>query len=463
MRKIHVVKRNRPKEIYHLIVSEKRINMLEAKLVKYHAYDIATALSLMNKEERERLYRHLSSRKLALVFEQIDEEKASIFINELEKPLAVNVLAEMEKDDAIDILQELPKEESLEYLGLMDEDDRNRIRKLARYSDSTAGSEMNDSFIALNEDLDVKTAMKILVDKADETEMIDWLFIVDDEELLVGVLDLKALIIARQPTKIKEIMETNFRHVHVEDDIEEVVKDIQRHDILAMPVLNDYGQIEGVITMYDALDIIDEEAYDDYSKLAALPNLEGLDDSAFKNAKDRFVWLGILLILNLFVTAIFAIFNDTIAQIVTLIMFQPLILGMAGNVGTQSLAVTVLGISKETLQEKLDIKAHIFKEIGVALLNGMILSTLAFLIAYFRLELFPIGSTEPILIALVVALAVYSSLVLSSLFGSAIPLILNRLKLDPAIASGPFITTLNDILALIIYFGLASLIIIPLL
>lgn len=463
MKRTHIIKRNKPNEIYQLIKTEKRINTLEAKLAKYHAYDIAMALNLMDKEERNRLYSHLSLRKLALVFEQIDEEKASVFISELEKPLAVNVLEEMEKDDAIDILQELPKEDSMELIGLMDEDDRDRIRKLARYTESTAGSEMNDSFLTLHEEMDVKSAMKKLVHSADDTEMIDWLFVVDDNNLLVGVLDIKTLIVARQPKKIKAIMDTNFRSVHVEDDIEEVVKAIQRYDTVAMPVLNDYGEIEGIITIYDALDIIDEEAFDDYSKLAALPNEEGLDDSAFKNAKNRFVWLGLLLILNLFVTIIFALFDDTIAQIVTLIMFQPLILGMAGNVGTQALAVTVLGISKETLHEKLDIKEHILKEMGVALLNGLVLSALAFGIAYVRLVIFPIGASEPLLISMVVGFSVLASLVLSSLFGSSIPLILNHFNIDPAIASGPFITTLNDILALVIYFGLASMIILPLL
>jgi magnesium transporter len=462
MRKITVVKRNKPREVAHLIRQEKRINMLEAKLAKYHAYDIATALSLLDETERTRLYNHLSLRKLALVFEQIDEEKATFYLNELDKPIAVNVLEEMEKDDAIDLLQELSKEESIEYLGLMDEEDRDRIRKLSRYQESTAGSEMNDSFIALKESMDVKTAMKTLVDLADETEMIDWLFVTDEENTLVGVLELKSLIVARQPKKVSDIMDKKFRSVHVDDDIEEVVKAIQRYDILAMPVLNDYGQIEGIITMYDALDIIDEEAFDDYSKFAALPSDEGLDDSALKNAKNRFVWLGILLILNLFVTTIIALFNDTIAKLVTLIMFQPLILGMAGNVGTQALAVTILGISKETFHEKLNIRAHIFKEMGVAFLNGIILSLLAFFIAYARLVIFPIGALEPLLISIVVGLAVLVSLVLSSLFGSAIPLILNHFDIDPAIASGPFITTLNDILALIIYFGLASLIIIPL-
>ena len=449
MRKITVVKRNKPREIVHLIRQEKRVNMLEAKLAKYHAYDIAIALNLLDETERKRLYNHLSLRKLALVFEQIDEEKATLYLSELDKPIAVNVLEEMEKDDAIDLLQELSKEESIEYLGLMDEEDRDRIRKLSRYQESTAGSEMNDSFIVLKESMDVKTAMKTLVDLADETEMIDWLFVTDDQNTLVGVLELKSLIVARQPKKISDIMDTKFRSVHVEDDIEEVVKAIQRYDILAMPVLNDYGQIEGIITMYDALDIIDEEAFDDYSKFAALPSDEGLDASALKNAKNRFVWLGILLILNLFVTTIFALFNDTIGKVVTLIMFQPLILGMAGNVGTQALAVTILGISKETFHEKLNIRVHIFKEIGVACLNGIILSLLAFLIAYARLVIFPIGALEPLLISVVVGLAVLASLVLSSLFGSAIPLILNHFDIDPAIASGPFITTLNDILALI--------------
>ncbi|MFU8786260.1 MAG: magnesium transporter [Candidatus Izemoplasmataceae bacterium] len=463
MAKMQLVKRNKPKEILTLVQHETRIRMLKAKLDKYHAYDISEAILMMDEVERQRLYENIKIEKIALVFEQLDEEKAALFLQEMPKAEATQILEQMEPDDAIDILQELDIEESTEYLVLMDDEDRERLKRLARYKNSTAGSEMNSMFVAIDPEMDVKQAMKKLVQEADEVEMIDTLFVIDDDQTLIGLVDLRELIVAKSPKKIKSIMDKSFYSVHVDDDIQEVVKDIQRYDTNAMPVLNDFGQIEGIITMYDALDIIEEEAHDDYAKLAAISTDYDMRQSAFINAKRRFLWLALLLVLNILVTGVIASYEGTISRAVALVLFQPLILGMAGNIGTQSLAVTILGISRETLHSKINIIAHLTKEFLVGIINGLILGLLAFGFAYARLTLSPIGVADPKLVAIVVGLSVFSALTISAFIGSAIPLLLNAMKIDPAVASGPFITTINDITALIVYFGLAALIILPLL
>jgi len=465
--RIKLIKRNNPKEILSLIRHEKRLKILTNKLMKYHEHDISEAMKLMNEEERHSLYNHLSLIKKALVFEQLDEKIAAEFIFELDKTEAARVLEQMEPDDAIDILQELNEDDALSFTVLMDDDRREYLHKLARYHHSTAGSEMNSYYITFTPEMGVKEAMKKLVNYANEVEMIDTLFVIDDQNHLIGVLDLKDLIVAKHPTKIKDIMQEKFYYVNVEDDIQEVVKDIQKYDTLAMPVVDDHQQLQGIITMYDALDIIEEEASDDYAKLAAVSSEYDMGESAFKSARKRFPWLALLLILNIIVSSVLASYEETIAAITALVLFQPLILGMAGNIGTQSLAVTVLGISRETLRSKMNITKHLTKEILVGLTNGIILGGLAYFTAYLFLTLAPIGAVQdgiiqPSQIALVVALSVMSALTISAFLGSVIPILLNAIKIDPAIASGPFITTINDVTALVVYFTLATVLIINL-
>ena len=462
MAKLTLIKRNKPKEILSLLRNETRTKVLPNKLDRYHPYDLSEALLIINNEEREKLYTNLSLAKLTDVFENLDEEKAADYIRTMDKSLVAQMFDRMEPDDAIDILQELTEDEAIQILALVDEKKRERIKRLARYHHSTAGSEMNSMFIALTPEMDVKEAMKELVSHADEVEVIDTMFVVDEQRTLIGIVDLKELIVAKYPKKIKNLMRDKYYYVHVEDDIQEVVKDIQKYDTLAMPVINDHGQIEGVITMYDALDIIDEEAHDDLSKLAAVSTEYDMRESAFKSAKRRFPWLALLLVLNILVSTVLASFEKTLEAILALALFQPLILGMAGNIGTQSLAVTILGISRETLRTKLNILRHLSQEFLVGLLNGAILGALAFLMAYTLLSIVDVGNQPPELVAMVVGLSVFTALTISAFLGSLIPIILNRLNIDPAVASGPFITTINDITALVVYFGLATLLILRL-
>ncbi len=467
MRKIRILKQHRPREIVALIDHEKREKALKNKLQKYHAYDISQAMLYMDKDQRERLYSYISLEKLARAFEHLYDEKAAEFMLELDKEEAAKVLETMESDDAVDILQHLEHEESVAFLSLLDEGKRERLRKLSRYKHLTAGSEMNPEFITFTADMDVKDAMRRLIEKAGEVETIETLFVVDDQNVLQGVVNLKDLIVAKHPITIKEIMSEKFYAVNVLDGIQKVVKDIQKYDTTAMPVLNDNGVIEGIITMYDAMDIIEEEAHDDYAKLAGIPTEDDLHETAKTSAAKRFPWLALLLVLNILVATVLASFEATIAQIAALVFFQPLILDMAGNIGTQSLAVTVLRISRETLQLKFNIGRHLLRETMIGVLNGAILGILAFLTAFIFLSLLPIGvvgeTVQAAQIATVVAISIFLALTVSAFLGSAIPILLNAAKIDPAVASGPLITTLNDIVALFIYFGLATAMIIAVL
>ncbi len=460
MPKITLLKRNKPKEIVASVRHEKRHKMLKTKLNRYHAFDISEAIMVMNTNERLKLYQYISDEKMASVFEHISDEKGAEFILELDRSDAAKLLTNMEIDDAVDILQHLKYEDSTELLLLVDETKRDAIHRLSKYKNQTAGSEMNSAFIKFSPEMDIKEAMRKMVSLANEVELIDTLFVTDHDDVLIGVIDLKDLIVAKHPIKIKDIMNENYYAVHVLDGIQEVVRDIQKYDTLAMPVLDDDGKIEGVITMYDAMDIIEETAHDDYAKLAGLPTEDDVYDTAMVSAKKRFPWLALLLFLNIIVSTVLASYEETIAAIAVLVLFQPMILDMAGNIGTQSLAVTILRISRETLRTRVNVLKHLVSETLIGVVNGIILGTLSFLTSWALLTVLPIGevggSITPVRVAMVVGVSIFSALSVSSFLGSAIPMVLNKMKVDPAVASGPFITTINDVTALMVYFGLAS-------
>ncbi len=460
LRPLPILKRNKPKEIIALVKHEKREKALKAKLERYHAYDISEAMQGLTPEERKRLCLFLSIEKLSKAIAQISEETAAKFIMELDKTLAAKVLTFMENDDAVDILQHLKHEDSLAFMVLLEDEKRDSLRELSRYKHLTAGSEMNTNYIRLNPAMDVKEAMKILVKQADSVEVIDTMFVLDEQEKLLGIVDLKDLIVAKHPKTIDKIMQTNYYAVNVNDGIQEVVKDIQKYDTTAMPVLDDDMTIEGILTMNDAMDIIEEEASDDYQKLAGLYSDSDIHDTPKTIVKKRLPWLTLLLLMNIIIATVIASFEATIATITALVLFQPLIMDMAGNIGTQSLAVTILKISKKTLKSRINVTTHLLQEVSIGLINGLLLGSMAFLTAWGFLSMIPIGivgdQIAAITVASVVGLSVFSALVVSAFLGSVIPLILNVLKIDPAVASGPFVTTINDVVALFVYFGLAT-------
>ncbi|MFW5842193.1 MAG: magnesium transporter [Bacillota bacterium] len=461
MAKIRLKKRNKPKEICHLVEKETRPNILKSRLKNYHPFDLSEALLMVDETARQVIYKHVEEKHLAIALSHLEEEKAYELLESFEPKRIAALLSLMEADDAVDIIQCFDEDDHIEIYRHMDEQKKLKIKHLEVYGKGTAGSEMNNNFIKIHYDMGVKEAMRILVDKAASVETIDTLFVVDDMDRLIGIVDLKDLIVAKHPTKIKTIMNTNVISHYVGDDLMATILDIQDYDILAMPIINDKNIIEGVITMSDALDIIESEAEDDYAQLAALPTEYDFFEPVFKSAKRRLPWLALLLGLNILVALVLNQFVETIDQVVALVMFQPLILGMAGNLGTQSLAVTVLKLAKSMIKTKKDVTAHIIKEFGVGLVNGVIIGILTFIMALTFLSLVSVGMVDPVYIAFVLGASVVIALMVSALLGSTIPLGLNRLGIDPAIASGPFITTLNDIVALIVYFSLAGFIILP--
>lgn len=399
------------------------------------------------KKKRLQVYYYLSPAEIAQLMEHIDLEETGIYFTEMDPQFASSVFVNMPADDAVDILNELEKDKVASFLTIMDTEAADEIKHLLHYEEKTAGSIMTTEFVAFLRTMTVKEAMRELKKIAPEAETIYYLYVLDDTNHLTGVLSLRDLIIADEDVCIEQVMDENVVSVSAGRDQEEVAQMMRNYDFLAVPVVDFQNHLLGIITVDDIIDVMDEEASEDYSKLAAVSEVHRPDDGPFQAAKKRLPWLIILLFLGMFTASLIGRFEDTIGQLPLLAIFIPLIAGMAGNTGTQSLAVAVRGLATGDYggQGKLNL---MLREASTGLITG---STCGFLITIvifiWQGELF---------LGILVGISIMATLTVATLSGSVIPILMDRLKIDPAVASGPFITTLNDIISILIYFGIAT-------
>ena len=439
--------------IKNLLDTNPSIDKLKLELEKLHPHDIALELPLLTKEEREKIYKALNTSEMALVFSYIDEEDANLF-NELNNEYAAQIIENMPSDDATDILQNMDLEHQDAILNLVDEEAKEDILDLVKYEDNQAGSIMTKDFISVSPNMDVKDAMKILVKNAPSVETINTIFVCDDDEKLLGVIDLKKLIVSKTPKKIIDIMNDNFQYASPLDDIEDVLKQIRDYDIYALPILTN-GVIDGIITMDDAMERFTEEAGEDYAKFAGLTSEDDSLEGTLSAIKKRIPWLAILLVVDIFVSLIISRFELVINEVTVLVLFQTVILGLSGNSGTQALAVCVRKLSNGEINSKKDEFKHLFQEVRIGLLQGLIVGLFVFVLStiFLLVKKYP----EPYIVSGLISFSIISALTVSSLFGALLPILFTKMHIDPAVASGPFITTVNDILSVVIYYGLAFL------
>ena len=430
------------------IIDEKE---LKDYLQTLHPYDIASVFDELSDEKQDLLYRLLSNDQLADIFSYLDKEDAADYLEEMDTEKSSKIINEMEVDDAVDVINELDEPDKI--VEKLEDDFKEDINELSFYEEDSAGSIMNTNFIELAPTMDVKDAMKELNKQASESEVIDPLFVCQDG-VLIGVLSLKDLIVARSPKQIGELMETNFVSCETSDDIELVNDLINDYDVFALPVL-EKNILRGVITIDDVFDTIKENIDEDYTHMAATGSID-TGDSIFKMLLKRLPWLIVLLALSLIISNVLNIFDEVIAQCLVLAYFQTMLLDMAGNVGTQSLAVTIQKMANDELDTKKDEFKHFGREIIINSIDSLILSVMSFgvSILYLLIMKEDLASQK----AFVISLSMLITLLLSGLFATILPLILRKLKIDPAVASGPFITTLNDIITIVIYFNIAILI-----
>ena len=448
-------------ELLSLIRSKSKPSYIKEELENYHDSDIAEVICYLTEEERKKLYRILGKERVSNVFTYL--ENVEDYIAELENETAADLIELMDADDALDVLQELEEEDKKQITSLMEKDALEDVRLLASFEDDQIGSKMTTNYIIVKKNDTIKSAMKHLIKYSKENDNIYTLFVKDENGKFYGSIDLKDLIRAREDDDLEDIIHTQYPYVYSTELIEECINDLKDASLDLYPVLNEKDELIGVITQDDLVEVVEDELTEDYAKLAGLHEAEEIDEPVFKSVKKRIVWLVCLLILGMFISLVVSQFETVIDGIPMIVFFQSVVLGMSGNAGTQSLAVTIRGLMDEDLSRK-KIAKMVFKEVRVGLINGLILS----IISFGAVSLFLYVRNTPIigealrindllLIAGCVSGALIPAFILSSFIGCIVPIIFKKIKIDPAVASGPLITTLNDIVGIVSYYGLAML------
>ncbi|GGM24738.1 magnesium transporter MgtE [Paraliobacillus quinghaiensis] len=424
-----------------------QIDQFRAEFLEIHPYDQAKIFEEQPEEIRFLIYTYLSPEEIAEVLEQVDEDLVGEFITEMNPTFAAQALAEMATDDAVDILNDLDKNKVASYLSLMKKESAEEIKALLHYEEKTAGSIMTTEFVVVQTDQTVKQAMRHLRKEAPEAETIYYIYVIDQSKQLVGVISLRDLIIAEGDWIISDVMSDRIVSVQVGENQEDIAQMMRDYDFLALPVVDFQNHLLGIITVDDIMDVMEEEASDDYSKLAGVSDMDRADDNAFASASKRLPWLVILLFLGLFTASIIGRFEATLDQVAILAIFIPLIAGMAGNTGTQALAVAVRGIATGEIEKQG--KWNIVKREAITgLITGVSCGVLITIIVYVW--------QGALFLGLLVGISIMATLFVATIAGALVPMLMHRFKIDPAVASGPFITTINDIISVLIYFGLAT-------
>jgi magnesium transporter len=431
------------------LIQEHQIKQLKVYIEEVHAHDLAELFFDLTSEERQKVYLYISNEKLADLVSYMDIEEAAIILQEFDLEKQKEIVEMMEPDDAADIILELEEDEQEELIELLGE--TSDVVQLIKYDDDETGSAMTNLLISITPDMDVKVATKKVIKEAADVESINTIFVTDQNGIYLGAVPLKKLLKAKSPDIVSSIIES-YPFVYDKDPIEKAVSDIRNYAIYEMPVLNETNHLIGMMTLDDALDIYQEEAQEDFERLAGLPETD-IDSKAFKTAMHRVPWLLTLLVISVPISLVTHAFEEVLATVALLIVFQPLILGTAGNVATQTLAVTL----KMFASNEKGLFKNAIKEILTGLMNGFAIGFIAFLLTILFSMTAPSLAQNQWTIAFIVGISLWLTLILAPMIAIVIPLTLRAFKLDPAVASGPFITTLIDVAALFIYFGLAGL------
>ncbi|WP_137745004.1 magnesium transporter [Staphylococcus capitis] len=436
-------------ELLNRLLDENDIDQFRDEFLSMHNYEQSEYFEDTDENNRQKIFEFLSPKEVANFFDQldIDDEDYEELFDKINANYASHVLEEMSYDNSVDILNKLSKPKVASLLTLMDKDEANEIKALLHYEEDTAGGIMTTEYISLKTTTPVKEALMHVKEQAPDAETIYVIFAVNEAGQLVGVLSLRDLITAENDSYIKDVMSERVISVNVADDQEDVAQVIRDYDFIAVPVVDYQTHLLGIITIDDILDVMDEEASEDYSRLAGVSDIDSTSDSVIKTASKRLPWLIVLTFLGMITATILGSFEDTLSQVALLAAFIPIISGMSGNSGTQSLAVSVRNISTGEINEQSKFKLAL-REAGSGFLSGLVCSVVLFLIIV-------VIYRQPLL-ALIVGGSLTCAMTVGTLVGSMIPLIMNKFKIDPAVASGPFITTINDIVSMLIYFGLAT-------
>lgn len=389
---------------------------------------------------------------VAEIFSYIEDSEE--YIKEINSDKVANLISEMDSDDAVDILEKLSDADRKIIVALLDNDAKQDVSMILSYEDDEIGSEMTTNYIVVKKNLTIKEATHQLITQAGENDNINTIYVVDDKDSFYGAIDLKDLIVAREYQSLDELIIKSYPYVKANEKIVDCIEQLKDYAEDSIPVLDDNKHILGVITAHDIVEVVDEELGEDYAKLGGLTAEEDLNETTLQSTKKRLPWLIILLFLGMGVSSVVGMFETVVAVIPIVICFQSLILDMAGNVGTQSLAVTIRVLMDENLKASDKVKL-MFKEVRVGFSNGLLLGTMSFIFVGLYIFLFK-GNTfgYSFLVSGCVGFSLLASMVISSLVGTLVPMFFSKIKVDPAVASGPLITTINDLVAVVTYYGM---------
>lgn len=450
-------------EILKIIRSNTSPAVMCSRLEDYHANDLAEVMSELTVQERCKLYRILDMDMLSDIFEYTDSDNAAEYLKEIDVKKGAAILSRMETDALVEVLHKIDKAKKRLLLDLMDDEVRHDIEVIASFDDDEIGSKMTTNCIIIRENLTVKQAMSSLVEQAAKNDNISTLFVVTEQQKFYGAIDLKDLIIARQDRVLEDLVVTSYPYVYAEEDIDDCIEKLKDYSEDSVPVLDNDNRLLGVITSANIIDLVDDEMGEDYAMFAGLTAEEDLKEPLKESMKKRMPWLIVLLGLGMVVSSVVGVFEHVVTQLPIIMAFQSLILDMAGNVGTQSLAVTIRVLMDESLTGKQKVEL-VFKEMKIGLCNGGLLGILSFAVIGLYIYLFK-GKTLLFSYAVsgCIGVALLLAMLISSAVGTCIPLFFKKINIDPAVASGPLITTVNDLVAVVTYYGLGWILLIQVL
>ncbi|MFB5662541.1 magnesium transporter [Alteribacillus sp. HJP-4] len=433
-------------QIIHAAVQDD-IDQFRELFLELHPADQTDVFLSLGEEDRRRVYAFLSPEEFAEIFEGLDVEEQKEIAVELNKQYAAEVFNNMYADDVADFLGELENENVTDILHAMDDEDARDVRELLTYEEETAGAIMTKEFVSIKAANTVSEVIELLREEGPDAETIYYLYVTDVHGKLVGVTSIRDLITSTSEKTIESIMSNRVVAVNIHTDQEEVAQLIQKYDFLAAPVVTDDNMLVGIVTVDDALDVLEEEATEDFGELTASRGSTDISVNSFKAAKIRAPWIVLLMFLGLGTAEVIGRFEATLESVVLLAAFIPLIMGSAGNTGTQSLAVSVRALATGNLEKRglwKTITREFFTGFFIGIMSGIVIAVLLAVIY------------QNIMLGLIVGMSILLSLGTASVIGTIIPLAIDKMKMDPAIASGPFITTLCDIISLLIYFTVAT-------
>ena len=415
---------------------------------KTHGADLSVVFRSLSRDQQRKLFGMITDvEQKGIMFSELEEDIFQDLIEDMPVEAIVEILESMSADDVADIIGRLPEGRSQDILDKMKKAESEEVEDLLQYGDDTAGGIMVPDFIALKEDVTAKEAIESLQKEHSDVEMAFYLYVVDEYGKLVGVSSLRQLVVVAPETPLRDFMSTDVFSVQTDMDQEEVARIVARYDILAVPVVDDSNRLVGVVTVDDVIDILRKEATEDILKMAGAGEEFVETKSIFKSTRIRLPWLFASCVGGLFAFFIIGKFESSILKYAYLAAFIPVIMGMGGNIGTQSSTIVVRGLATGRLNVR-DIWSVVLKELSIGVILGFVYGALIGSVAQLRYSM--------VALAISVALAVVSSMSIAALVGSLVPMAFARINIDPAVATGPFVTTAIDIISVFFYFKIAT-------